>query len=105
MKTSKDLGTRLKMIRIFSEIKQKDLANKLNVPASLLSLYEQGKRDPSIKFLNSFCEHFDMSLSQFFAYQTSKEKNVEDSENRNLIAKLQNLLTELEKDKLKLINA
>ena len=101
----KDLGTRLKMIRIYSEIKQKDLADKLNVPASLLSLYEQGKREPSITFLNSFCEFFKMSLSQFFSYQTPLEINNGDSENITLIKRLQKFLTELEKDKLKTINA
>lgn len=105
MQPVKDLGTRLKMIRIYSGIKQKDLAEKLDIPASLLSMYEQGKREPTVSFLNLYCKYFDMSLSQLFAYQTSQEKLNEDSENRNLINRLQNILTELEKDKLKLTNA
>jgi transcriptional regulator with XRE-family HTH domain len=105
MNVVKDLGTRLKMIRIYSEIKQKDLADKLNVPASLLSLYEQGKREPSITFLNTFCEHFDMSLSQLFAYQTSEEKDNKNSQYQNIINSLQKFLSEVEKDKLNLINA
>lgn len=100
----KDLGTRLKMIRIYSGVKQKDLAEKLNIPASLLSLYEQGKREPSISFLNIFAENFDMSLSQLFSYQTMQD-NKTDTESHSLINRLQNLLTELEKDKLKLIDA
>lgn len=100
----KDLGTRLKMIRIYSGIKQKDLAEKLNIPASLLSLYEQGKREPSISFLNIFAKNFDMSLSQLFSYQTQQNKKT-DSESQSLLNSLQKFLTELEKDKLKLIDA
>lgn len=62
------IGKRIKMIRFYAGIKQKEMAEKLNIQASLLSLYEQGKREPSISFLRKFCIFFDISLSEFFAF-------------------------------------
>ena len=37
-----ELGTRIKLIRVYSGVKQKILANELGIPAPLLSMYEQG---------------------------------------------------------------
>ena len=45
------IGLRLKGIRHEAGITQKLLANKLDIPPSLLSMYEKGKREPSISFL------------------------------------------------------
>jgi len=105
MQLLNELGKRLKTIRIYSGIKQKDLAKKLSVPASLLSMYEQGKREPSITFLISFCENFNMSLSQLFSFHTSPNEDSVSIEHKNLIQGLQSLLKDLERDKLKLMNA
>gem|GEM_PF-3548944 len=60
------LGKRLKMIRIAAGIKQKDLSEDLHIPASLLSMYESGSREPSLNFLESFSNYFNFSLSQLF---------------------------------------
>lgn len=59
------LGKRLKMIRIAAEIKQKDLLNKLNISASLLSMYENGSRESSLNFLENFTKYL---ISPFLNY-------------------------------------
>lgn len=105
MEILNELGTRLKMIRVYSGIKQKRLAEELEIPASLLSMYEQGKREPSISFLYSFCTRFDMTLSQLFSFHNSIEENKTKPEFKNFINDLQLLLSDFERNKFKGLNA
>ena len=99
MNIVKNVGKRLKMIRHFSEIKQNDLANELEINAPLLSMYEQGKREPSLVFLHKFCNRFNMSLSQFFALEEQSEV-VNNHPNNETIQSLNTIYSELEKLKL-----
>lgn len=105
MELLNELGTRLKLIRVYSGIKQKDLAEELEVPASLLSMYEQGKREPSLSFLNSFCKRFQMTLSQLFIFQNEKTESNSNKEFKNIMNELNSVLRDFERDKLKLIDA
>lgn len=93
------LGLRLRNIRALAGLKQKDLASELMVPASLLSLFEQGKREPSITFLYKFCNHFHISLSELFAFCSSNGQK-KSAELDNVVGNLSQLLYSLEKMKL-----
>lgn len=95
-----DLGTRMKMIRLYGGVKQKVLAEKLGIQSSLLSMYEQGKREPSIPFLAAFCEHFNMSLSQLFIFHKLENSKELPSKHKEIITDLSLLFDELEKLKL-----
>lgn len=105
MELLNELGTRIKLIRVYSGIKQKDLADDLDVPASLLSMYEKGKREPSISFLNSFCNRFEMSLSQLFIFHKGKSESDANKDFKNIMNELNSVLKDFERDKLKLIDA
>lgn len=97
------IGERMKTIRFYSNIKQKDLADKLNIQPSMLSMFEQGKREPSITTLYTFCNFFDITLSQFFSH-IDNELNTYDSDKLGLIFKdLSKFVSELEIEKLKKI--
>ena len=100
MKLLIDLGTRLKMIRLYGQLKQKDLAKILNIPSPLLSMYEQGKREPSLAFLELFCNYFNISLSQLFAFHKSNASKNFSIEQKEIIDDLAKVLTQLEKFKL-----
>lgn len=91
------IGNRIKLIRTASGYKQKDVAEKLGVQASLLSMYELGRREPSLLFLKRFCNLFKITLSQFFIFEENSARN---KENKNAINTLNNLLAELEKFQL-----
>lgn len=81
-----EIGKRIKMIRLYAGFKQKELAEKLNVQAPLLSLYEQGKRGPSLNFLKKFCDFFGISLSQFFVFvEDTNLKDKKTNEDLSLI--------------------
>lgn len=66
MELNKRIGQVIKTIRIYNGIKQKELADSLQVKSSLLSLYEHGKREINIRFLCALCSFLDISLSYFF---------------------------------------
>ncbi len=100
-----ELGTRIKLIRVYSGVKQKILANELGIPAPLLSMYEQGKREPSITFLHAFSNRFNMSLSQFFTFQGLPKENKTDKDFKDILVELNSILKDYEKDKLKMIDA
>jgi len=91
------LGQRLKEIRINSDLKQKDLASYLGIQAALLSMYEQGKREPSIKFLEKFSKYFNISLGYLFSKIDQNEK-IDPAKNFDtLLLEMKDLLTNLEK--------
>jgi len=60
------VGNRLRVVRTLSGYKQGEVAKELDVSASLLSMYEKGKREPSISFVSDFCNHHNIPLDQFF---------------------------------------
>jgi len=60
------VGNRLRVVRTLSGYKQGDVANALNVSPSLLSMFEKGKREPSITFIHDFCIHHNLPFDQFF---------------------------------------
>ena len=105
MELLSELGKRIKLIRVYSGIKQKNLALDLDVPASLLSMYEQGKREPSLTFLHSFCNRFDMTLSQLFIFQNTNSESNANKDFKNIMSELNSVLRDFERDKLKLIDA
>jgi transcriptional regulator with XRE-family HTH domain len=91
-----NLGLRLKTIRTYAGIKQKDLAKELEIPAPLLSLYEQGKREPSITFLDKFCNYLQISLSELFSFNINKNQKASPEFN-GILNDLSQLMLSLEK--------
>jgi transcriptional regulator with XRE-family HTH domain len=47
-----DYGKALRLARAFSGLQQQQLAEKAGIDASYISLIEQGKRTPSVKFIH-----------------------------------------------------
>lgn len=52
----------LKTIRKERNVTQQKLASKLNISRESLSLYENGKRDPSLDMLISLSDYFNVSI-------------------------------------------
>jgi transcriptional regulator with XRE-family HTH domain len=87
------------MIRIASGIKQIELASELSIPASLLSMYEKGTREPTLTFIVKFTRYFEMSLSQFFLPLEKSPQNQEDL--LSLTTKIKDLVLNLEEEALR----
>lgn len=63
---NEEFGKVLKAIRIQHNEKQIDMAKKLNVSDSYLSLLEKGRRTPTEKFLNRLYESYNVSDDDIF---------------------------------------
>ena len=55
------LGERIKQLRIEQNLTQEEMAQKLNISKSAISLYETNTREPSISVLISLAKLFDVS--------------------------------------------
>lgn len=51
----------------FYDLKQKDIAEKIEMPTGRVSEYATGKTDPTIENVNKIAAAFNLSISEFFA--------------------------------------
>lgn len=100
MPFNEEVGIRLKTIRIYADLKQKDLAEKLLIPPTLLSMYETGKREPSIKFVHQFCSNFNISMSHFFDFHSPLSKGNQLNSKEILKKDILEIISTLEVDEL-----
>ena len=73
------LNEALRLIRVFYDLSQKQLAEKLGISKSYLSEIESGKKTPTIDLLNRYADYFDIPVSSimFFAENLDKHTKVE----------------------------
>lgn len=64
---SVDFGTRLKTIREYNGLSQRELAKRAGVPHSSISMIEQGLNSPSINSLAKILGGIPMSIAHFFS--------------------------------------
>lgn len=65
----------LKKIRIFHELKQKDLADKLGISRSNISEIESGKKIPSLQLLAKYSDYFNIPISSILFFSEYLETN------------------------------
>lgn len=68
---SVDFGTRLKYIREYNGLSQRELAKRAGVPHSSISMIEQGQNSPSINSLAKILGGIPMSIAHFFSCDLS----------------------------------
>ena len=56
------LGERIAALRRRAGISQAELAQRLQISASAMGMYEQGRREPSVDTLVAMAEEFQVSL-------------------------------------------
>lgn len=56
----KNLGEALRLIRVYNDLSQKNLAEKLEISAGYLSEIESGKKEPTLSFINKYAEVLQM---------------------------------------------
>lgn len=67
-----DFGTRLKYIREYNGLSQRELAKRAGVPHSSISMIEQGLNSPSINSLAKILGGIPMSIAHFFSCDISQ---------------------------------
>jgi len=69
-------GDRLSSLRTEKKMTQADLAKKLRIAKSTLSMYETNKREPSFEILSQLSDFFEVTIDYLIGksnYQTAKE--------------------------------
>jgi len=66
----------LRLIRIFNDLKQNELAEKIGVSASYISEIESGRKEPSLEILERYSKYFRIPRSSIllFAEEIPKRK-------------------------------
>jgi transcriptional regulator with XRE-family HTH domain len=93
------VGKAVKFARVAAGIKQKDLAVRLDVSPSYLSLVENDKREPSISFLRNLADEMSIPLGLLFVNVDSDVSEVSPEE-RALLLRIQDLVFQIQQIKL-----
>jgi transcriptional regulator with XRE-family HTH domain len=64
-----ELSNAVKLIRVASGMKQKEVAEDAGVSSNYLSLVENGKREPSVGFLRKLAKILGVPVGLFFAWE------------------------------------
>jgi transcriptional regulator with XRE-family HTH domain len=67
------IGEALRMIRIFHDRRQNELADKLGIAPSHLSEIEKGKKQPTLQLLDSYAAEFKMPVSSIMFFSEQME--------------------------------
>jgi transcriptional regulator with XRE-family HTH domain len=65
------LNQALKLIRIFHDLTQKELAERLEISKSYLSEIESGKKTPSLEIISGYSEQFNIPMSSILFFSES----------------------------------
>ncbi|MGA2505938.1 MAG: helix-turn-helix transcriptional regulator [Chitinispirillaceae bacterium] len=74
---NKNINEALRLLRVFSDIKSKDMAKALDISPSYLSEIESGKKEPSLALIGKYSKQLKTSPSSllFFAESLGSQKN------------------------------
>jgi transcriptional regulator with XRE-family HTH domain len=67
------LSEALRLIRVFHDISQRDLAARLGIGAPYLSEIEAGKKEPTLQLLRRYATEFKMPLSSIMFFSEHME--------------------------------
>lgn len=70
----KNISRTLHLIRAYHNMKQVDLAERLNISKSYLSEIESGKKKPSLDLLERYSDIFEIPLSSIMVFYEQYDK-------------------------------
>jgi transcriptional regulator with XRE-family HTH domain len=80
------LNKALRLMRVFNDLSQKDLAEKLGISKSLISEIESGKKNSTIELLNKYSEFFDIPVSSIIFFSERLDHNTKTEKVRSLVS-------------------
>jgi transcriptional regulator with XRE-family HTH domain len=80
------LNEALRLMRVFHDLSQKELAQKLGISKSYLSEVESGKKNLTLELLNRYSETFDIPASSIMFFSESLNKNEKTEELRTFVS-------------------
>lgn len=102
-----NIGKRIKELRELAKLESRDLAEKIEVSPSYMSLLENNKRPCSLERLNSICEALGITLEDFFNTKENEKTEivslVDEMKVNKELAELVTLARGMSKEKLQLV--
>lgn len=93
-------GEKLKKKRIECCLTQNDLANKIHVSASTISLYEKGEREPTLSTLVALANALNVSSDYLLGLSAdSQGTNINNDDLKVLIEEMKKFISQNHKDK------
>lgn len=80
------LNKALRLMRVFHDLTQKDLAEKLGISKSHLSEIESGKTTPTLSLLNRYSEVFDVPVSSIMFFSENSDGDVTKEKLRTFVS-------------------
>ncbi|MEH2289154.1 helix-turn-helix transcriptional regulator [Nostoc sp.] len=80
------LSEALRLIRVFHDLTQKELAEKLGISKSYISEIESGKKTPTLELLNRYSEFFDIPVSSIMFFSESLNKDIKTEKLRTFVS-------------------
>lgn len=97
------IGKKIRVFRELAGVRQGELAKRVGVSPNYISLVENGRREPSLKFLKRLAHEFDLPISVLLWSEIDTE-NIKDSELAKILESMNQLFWEIIKSKLKVDN-
>lgn len=91
------LGEALRLIRVFNDLKQNQLASRLGISTSHLSEIEKGIKTPSLDLLERYSVEFSIPVSEIIFFSENVEKaRTGEGIRKNIASKVLDLLRFIE---------
>lgn len=80
------LNEALRLVRVFHDLSQKELAEKLGISKSYLSEIEAGKKTPTLALLNYYSEVFDIPVSSIMFFSENLNNSTRTEQLRTFVS-------------------
>lgn len=95
-----NIGRSIKFVRVAAELRQGDMAERLDISQNYLSLLENNKAEPSLSLLRRICSEFNVPLS-FLLLEGTTDFESDESEMNTLLQELKTLIHDLQRSRIK----
>jgi transcriptional regulator with XRE-family HTH domain len=90
------LGEALRLIRVYHDLKQKQVADRLDISTSYLSEIENGRKAPTLDIIQRYSDTFNIPVSSIMFFAESVEGGTYDRARSFVAGKMIGLLHFLE---------
>ena len=95
-----NIGRSIKFVRVAAEIKQGEMAKRLDISQNYLALLENNKAEPSLSLLKKISTEFNVPVS-FLLLESSVEFHSDKPEANEILSQLQGLIHQLQDARFK----
>lgn len=80
------LGEALRLVRIFHDLKQSELAGRFEISKAHLSQIESGKKTPTLQLIKKYSEEFDLPMSSILFFAENMDSAKSSQEAKEIVA-------------------